>query len=166
MPSRNMGALPAASRACYKCNMRRWTRNRNRNRKPAGDKQAQDAPAPLQPKFPDPPTHETAEERQPEFEAQPDEAELQDSQPDSEAPAQDAAPQQRRDRSRRRGRRGRGGRAPVPAQAPVLPGPGGPTGEGAEAETPRKEAQAAKIVDGSKQSKGAVVLSIGLPGSG
>jgi predicted kinase len=144
--------------------MRRWTRNRNRNRKPAGEKQAQESPAPLQPKFPDPPS---AEERQPEFEAQPDEAELQDSQPEGEAPAQDAAaPQQRRDRSRRRGRRGRGGRSQAPSQAPVLPGPGGPTGEAAEADSPKKEAQTAKAADGSKQSKGAVVLSIGLPGSG
>jgi predicted kinase len=147
--------------------MRRWTRNRNRYRKPQGEKQAQENPAPLQPKFPDPPSAEASAERQPEFEAQPDESEVQDSQPDVEAPAQEGAAQQpRRDRSRRRGRRGRGSRSQVHTGAPMLPGPGGPTGEAAEAEAPKKQAQPAARAADSKQSRGAVVLSIGLPGSG
>lgn len=125
----------------------------------------------MQPKFPDRPSGEAsgaAEPLQPEFEAQPDEAELQDSQVEAEAPAAEATPQQlRRDRSRRRGRRGRGGRQQGPTQAPALPGPGGPTGEAAEAEAPKKQAQpAAQATEATKQPKGAVVLSIGLPGSG
>src|SRR5215472_16642422 len=123
--------------ACYKCSMRRWTRDRNRRRKPPAEKTPQDNPAPLQPKFPEPPSYGTSEQQQPEFEAQPDEAELQENQPAAESPAgQPQKQQQRRDRNRRRGRRGRGGRQQAAAQAPLLPGPGGPTGEAAEAEAP------------------------------
>lgn len=148
--------------------MRRWSRNRNRWRKPQGEKQPQEAPAPLQPRFPEPPAAEEPDDRQPDFEAQPDEAELQESQPAAEQPAKESTGQQsRRDRTRRRGRRGRGSRPPVSGQPPILPGPGGPTGEAAEAEAPRKQAQpASKAAETSKQPKGAVVLSIGLPGSG
>ncbi len=151
--------------------MRRWTRDRNRWRKKPADKQTQESPAPLQPKFPDRPSAdatEQPEQPQPEFEAQPDEGELQDSQAAVDAPVGEGGSQQfRRDRSRRRGRRGRGGRAQGATQAPVLPGPGGPTGEGAEAETPKKQAQpVAPASETTKQPKGAVVLSIGLPGSG
>jgi predicted kinase len=153
--------------------MRRWTRDRNRRRKPQGEKAAekpaQDNPAPLQPKFPDPASSEASSEQQPDFEAQPEEAELQESQPAGEnsAAGDEASQQQRRDRNRRRGRRGRGSRPPAQTQAPSLPAPGGPTGEGAEAEAP-SEALDAALPPGkpSKQPKGAVVLSIGLPGSG
>jgi predicted kinase len=150
--------------------MRRWTRDRNRRRKQQGDKKAekqgpQDGPAPLQPRFPDP-MDETSVTPQAEFEAQPDEGEFQE--PPPTGVADEAAQPGRRDRTRRRGRRGRGNR-PQPAQAPSLPSPGGPTGEAAEAEAPVDIAEpvgqpaAAKP---SKQPKGAVVLSIGLPGSG
>ena len=73
----------------------------------------------------------------------------------------------RRDRNRRRGRRGRGTRPPGAAQPPTLPGPGGPTGEAGEAEAPTEAAEpVAQPVAAAKQPKGAVVLSIGLPGSG
>jgi predicted kinase len=160
--------LPAATWACYKSNMRRWTRDRNRWRKKQAEKQPQEGPAPLQPIFPDRAAGESAEQAeppQPQFEAQPDESELQESQPDAAA----TAPQQlRRDRGRRRGRRGRGSRPQGTAQPPMLPGPGGPTGEAAEAEAPtKKQAQpAAQGAESAKQPKGAVVLSIGLPGSG
>ncbi len=147
--------------------MRRWNRDRNRWRKPPGEKQGHEAPAPLQPKFPEAPSGEALEQRQPEFEAQPDEAELQQSQSEPEASGKEGVQQQsRRDRSRRRGRRGRGSRPQGAAQAPALPRPGGPTGEAAEAEAPRKAAQPAAQAESSKQPKGAVVLSIGLPGSG
>jgi predicted kinase len=156
--------------------MRRWTRDRNRWRKKQADKQPQGGPAPLQPIFPDRPSGEAVDQPeppQPQFEAQPDESELQELPPEAEA----AATQQLRpvtgtqgtpSRSRRRGRRGRGSRPQPAAQAPVLPGPGGPTGEAAEAETPkRKQPQpAAPVAESAKQPKGAVVLSIGLPGSG
>lgn len=154
--------------------MRRWTRDRNRRRKQQGEKPGdkpgqQEGPAPLQPRFPDPLTAESAQEPQPVFEAQPDESELQESQPMDEAGAgEGSAQQQRRDRNRRRGRRGRGNR-PQGQQAPSLPSPGGPTGEAGEAEAPadvtEPTAQPAATAR-SKQPKGAVVLSIGLPGSG
>ena len=78
----------------------------------------------------------------------------------------------RAQRSRRRGRRGRGNRPTSPGQAPTLPSPGGPTGEGAEAEAPSEAnepavtAPAAAQSSAGSKSKGAVVLSIGLPGSG
>jgi len=48
----------------------------------------------------------------------------------------------------------------------MLPSPGGPTGEAAEAEAPRKQAVPQAASEAAKQPKGAVVLSIGLPGSG
>ncbi len=154
--------------------MRRWTRDRNKRRKPQGEKQddkpgQQEGPAPLQPRFPDPVSAESTQGPQPVFEAQPDESELQEVQPMAEAGGSEAVPQQqRRDRNRRRGRRGRGNR-PQEAQAPSLPSPGGPTGEGGEAEAPVDVAEPAAqpAASGrSKQPKGAVVLSIGLPGSG
>ncbi len=150
--------------------MRRWTRDRNRRRKPQGEKQqGQDNPAPLQPKFPDPSSAEPADNQQPEFEAQPDEPESQE-QPAAEVAGGEESPQQmRRDRNRRRGRRGRGNRppTPTPGQAPALPRPGGPTGEAAEAEAPNEALDpAAQQAKPSKHPKGAVVLSIGLPGSG
>lgn len=80
----------------------------------------------------------------------------------------------RRDRSRRRGRRGRGNRPQTAAQPPAIPGPGGLTGEAAEAEVPAEAAEPVPahaeaqppVPREGKKSKGAVVLSIGLPGSG
>lgn len=147
-------------------------RDRGKRRKPPGEKQGQDNPAPLQPKFPDPVSDEGGvESRQPDFEAQPDEADLQESQPTAQAGGGEEPPQeQRRDRSRRRGRRGRGSRPQTPSQPPALPRPGGPTGEAAEAEAPSEAAepagQPAQPVQSSRKPKGAVVLSIGLPGSG
>ena len=153
--------------------MRRWTRDRNRRRKQQGEKPGEkpshDAPAPLQPRFPEPAGIEPAEGRQPEFEAQsPDEPDGQEISATAEGGGEE--PQQlRRDRNRRRGRRGRGGRT-QPAQAPSIPGPGGPTGEAAEAEAPVDVAEPATQQPASqgrnRQPKGAVVLSIGLPGSG
>jgi predicted kinase len=150
--------------------MRRWTRDRSRRRKPQQtEKPAQENPAPLQPKFPEPAGYGSGEDRQPEFEAQPDEAELNESQPAENHTGQTQPQQLRRDRGRRRGRRGRGNRQPG-AQPPTLPGPGGPTGEAAEAEVPAEStepiAQPAQPAKAAKQPKGAVVLSIGLPGSG
>jgi len=160
------GALLAVTRACYKSNMRRWSRDRNRWRKKQAEKPPQEAPAPLQPIFPEPPSSGAAEEPQPEFEAQPEETELTDSQPGAEAPQQAGTQQLRRDRSRRRGRRGRGSRPQPATSASALPAPGGPTGEAAEAEAPKKQPQPLAAPETAKQPKGAVVLSIGLPGSG
>ncbi len=148
--------------------MRRWSRDRGKRRKPPTEKPGADSPAPLQPKFPEPAGSEATTNQQPEFESQPDEAELQESQPAAEADG-NVGPQQqmRRDRNRRRGRRGRGNRPPGASQPPTLPGPGGPTGEAGEAESPTEAVEpVAQPVAPAKQPKGAVVLSIGLPGSG
>ena len=157
--------------------MRRWMRDRGKRRKPQDDKPGQATPAPLQPKFPDPMDEDAPSGNQADFEAQPEVP----SEPQPVAQDADSAPQPgggdaalRRDRSRRRGRRGRGGR-PQPGQAPVLPRPGGPTGEAAEAgetlhanELPAAmpNANRPQAPHESRKTKGAVVLSIGLPGSG
>ena len=146
-------------------------RDRNKRRKPQAENQGQDNPAPLQPKFPEPDRGEgPVESEAPEFEAQPEDNEGSEPQPGNEAaPAE--GQQGRRDRNRRRGRRGRGSRQQEqpakPAQPPALPRPGGPTGEAAEAEAPGESVEpAAQPPSSSKKPKGAVVLSIGLPGSG
>ncbi len=158
-------------------------RDRGKRRKQQPDKPGQEAPAPLQPKFPDPSGEEAVSdsEQQPEFEAQPEaEPESHEAQPAAQTGGGggDETPQQqqlRRDRNRRRGRRGRGSRSQTPAPAPAMPVPGGPTGEASEAEgseasdTPESLAAAPprpQAPHESKKSKGAVVLSIGLPGSG
>jgi len=161
--------------ACYKCNMRRWMRDRGKRRKQPARKPEQETPPPLQPKFPEPGAGEVdMDERQPDFQTQP-ESELESSQPEPVAQGGDGeepSPQlPRRDRNRRRGRRGRGGRPQTALQAPTLPGPGGPTGEAAEAEDAPQTAEYAAAASQSqpsqaRKSKGAVVLSIGLPGSG
>ncbi len=151
-------------------------RDRSKRRKQPADKQGQENLAPLQPKFPDP-TLDELESEQPTFAAEPQEQETQpesnESRPAAETGngSEEAAQQpSRRDRSRRRGRRGRGNRPQTPAAAPVLPRPGGPTGEAAEAVEAGdaiERAEPARIAaQPSKKPKGAVVLSIGLPGSG
>jgi predicted kinase len=157
-------------------------RDRGKRRKSQQDKPGQENPAPLQPKFPDPTAAEIGGDRQPDFVMQPEaQAEPQtignEVQPIASAgEGGEPQPQLRRDRSRRRGRRGRGGRTQSPAQAPALPGPGGPTGEAGEAEEePTEIGETAAVASPvprppapheTKKSKGAVVLSIGLPGSG
>ncbi len=170
-----MAALPPAARACYKCNMRRWMRDRAKRRKQQPEKQGQEQPAPLQPKFPDPIPDDIGN-RIEEFPTVEGNSDYQDIQPAAqtggggEEPPQ--GPRRDRDRNRRRGRRGRGGRPQTPAQAPTLPGPGGPTGEGAEADAASEVSEPAAgrtrppAPHEAQKSKGAVVLSIGLPGSG
>ncbi len=115
-------------------------------------------------------TAESPQSPQTEFEAQPDESELQESQPAGGGRRQRKArqPQARRDRNRRRGRRGRGGppsrlkhrRCPLPvvppAKEPKLKLPS----------TLPNQRRSRQPAARSKQPKGAVVLSIGLPGSG
>ena len=167
------GELLRTRQACYKCNMRRWMRDRGKRRKQQAEKPGQDNPAPLQPKFPEPTLGEV--------EARPQEPEMQPESNESRPAAgigaggEEAAQQPfRGDRSRRRGRRGRGNRPQGPAQAPALPRPGGPTGEAAEAAEAGEAIEAAEPVgtpaahaeQPSRKPKGAVVLSIGLPGSG
>ena len=152
-------------------------RDRSKRRKQQPEKQGQDQqPAPLQPRFPDPIPDDIGnrvEGYEPPPPSMPDDEE----QP---VPAQtgggDEPPSRPpRDRNRRRGRRGRGGRpqTPAPTTGPALslPAPGGPTGEGSEADASPEvndpvAASRPPAPHESKKSKGAVVLSIGLPGSG
>jgi len=172
--------------ACYKCNMRRWMRDRNKRRKQQPSEQSapstQEKAEPLQPRFPDrDDMNELPQEATPKPSAEVEGASGGMDEPfatetaggDGEGPPQHEQEQPpRSQRSRRRGRRGRGTRPAPAAQTPVLPSPGGPTGEAAEvgspaeAMEPRAAAAAADSVPVPKGSQGAVVLSIGLPGSG
>lgn len=173
--------------------MRDRSKRRNQKKNTEQPEQQTQAPAPLQPTFldretnwpergegaaPKEPRAESSSEAQPEpvYEAQPEKDPF-----EAESTGQ---PQARRERSRRRGRGGRGRNrtdqqqkaAQANAGAPALPiRPGLATGEaaeidspeGADAETPEGEAEAPqrKVAQG-KAPKGAVVLAIGLPGSG
>ncbi len=165
--------------------MRKWMRDRMKRRKKpgAGSQDAQNGqeqkPAPLQPTFLDrddsaltgaaPTSHP-----QPEYEAQPEADPVEAEQDGEEVQAgQPAATGERNRRGgRRRGRRGRGSRGrQQTAQPPVLPiAPGLATGEAAEAEldgnVPDSPTAPSKAPQKGKKTKGAVVLAIGLPGSG
>jgi predicted kinase len=156
-------------------------RDRGKRRKSQDDKPGQEKQAPLQPKFPDPMAAEADGDRQPDFavqsETQP-EPQVTSNEPQAAGPpggGGEPSQQLRRDRNRRRGRRGRGGRSQTTVQASALPGPGGPTGEAGEAEEPVETSEPAAVAPAAprppaphetRKSKGAVVLSIGLPGSG
>jgi predicted kinase len=147
-------------------------RDRGKRRKQQPSEQPpQEKPEPLQPRFPDRDNisemnDEPAREAQPAEEPGGVEEPISPDTSGGEGPPQ----QTRAQRSRRRGRRGRGSRPQAQAQAPTLPAPGGPTGEAAEAEVPSEvsepAAAAAPTAKSATKSKGAVVLSIGLPGSG
>ena len=155
-------------------------RDRGKRRKQQPAKQGQEAPAPLQPIFPEPEPEGGPSEGEPaevqgqaqDFDIVP---ELNEPPTESEPGGEESGQQQqlRRERSRRRGRRGRGGRPQTPAQAPAMPRPGGPTGEAAEAaetgesaESSAAHAKPQPATQTPRKPKGAVVLSIGLPGSG
>ncbi|HZD31206.1 MAG TPA: AAA family ATPase [Candidatus Angelobacter sp.] len=157
-------------------------RDRSKRRKEQTEKQGQDQPAPLQPRFPEPIPDDIGNRIEgyepppdagnPSAEERPAVAQTGGGEEPPQGPARDRD----RDRNRRRGRRGRGGRpqpaAPVPSQALTLPRPGGPTGEAAEADSAPEVNE--PVATGARppaphekqKSKGAVVLSIGLPGSG
>jgi predicted kinase len=156
-------------------------RDRAKRRKQQTERQGQDQPAPLQPRFPEPIPDDIGNRKEIydySAAASSDEpnSEPEERQPPAVTGGGEEPPQGfRRDRNRRRGRRGRGGRpqqSAPPTQAPSLPTPGGPTGEAAEADTaPDVTERAAPTVrppapHEARKSKGAVVLSIGLPGSG
>ena len=156
-------------------------RDRGKRRKQQPEKQGQDQPAPLQPKFPEPLPDDIGNRSEPaEFEAPSAagaQSDVQESQPAAQTGGGEAPPQGfRRDRNRRRGRRGRGARPQTPAQTavhvPSLPTPGGPTGEAAEADStaepsePMAAGARPPAPHEARKSKGAVVLAIGLPGSG
>jgi len=148
-------------------------RDRGKRRKQQPNEASpQEKPEPLQPRFPDPnATSDTNDEPVPDAQVS-DEGGGMDNPFAAETGGGEEPPQTRAQRSRRRGRRGRGNRPATPAQAPALPTPGGPTGEGAEAEAHGEVNEPAVVAPAPAQSaaagksKGAVVLSIGLPGSG
>jgi predicted kinase len=151
-------------------------RDRSKRRKQQTDSQGQNQPAPLQPKFPEPVIEDNIGNRadEPEYEAPAavTDSASHESQPVTHTGGGEEPPQgPRRDRNRRRGRRGRGGRPQTAAQAPAMPTPGGPTGEASEADTAPELTEAAAAArppapHEAKKTKGAVVLAIGLPGSG
>ncbi len=173
--------------------MRNRVKRRNqKNKNPQQSDEPQQGPAPLQPTFLDRATSwaEPGDERadapaesssqsapQPVYEAQPEKDPF-----DGEAENASGDRAGRRDRSRRRSRGGRGRNrtdqqqkaAQSSATLPGLPiSPGHATGEAAEidepgAETPEMEDAAAEPRKAAppKGKKGAVVLAIGLPGSG
>ena len=178
--------------------MRKWMRDRNKRRTRKGTpEQGGDQPPPLQPSLDrggpaDFPPDDIG--NRVEAPAASEDGPYQHV-PKTEAPKSDVPRAEDRsgaDRSRRRGRRGRGrqrgGAVPGGQAKPVLPLPGGPTGEGAEEadyplepalnepssgaadEEPEAAEPAAagqgKPVARVRQPKGAVVLAIGLPGSG
>ncbi len=160
--------------------MRKWMRDRNKRRNKGAKAPASGEPtqAPLQPTFLDrddsiaPP--EKASKLKPEYEAQPDTEPAEETSPAATEPnSQNSNQRSRRDRSRRRGRRGRGGRPRQDQQSAVLPiAPGLATGEAAEAELDGAEPETPVVQPVASQkpkkgkSKGAIVLAIGLPGSG
>ncbi len=192
----NETELARNRRTWYKSLMRRWMRDRvkRRNQKSKNPQQSEEqaqGPAPLQPTFLDRESSwsEPAEERpgapaeiapEPVYEAQP-EADPFDGEAENSAAGRPAG---RRERSRRRGRGGRGRNrtdqqeraAQAGASAPALPiVPGQATGEAAEIDEPETLPDAPEIdaADAVPQkaapprgTKGAVVLAIGLPGSG
>ncbi len=171
----------------------RVKRRNQKNKNPQQSDEAQQGPAPLQPTFldratswgepseghADAPAGSTAESApQPVYEAQPEKDPFDG---DAESTSGDRFPGRR---SRRRGRSGRGRNrtdqqqkaAQSSAATPGLPiAPGQATGEAAEIEDPEAAAEApeANAADAEprkpaahKGKKGAVVLAIGLPGSG
>jgi predicted kinase len=146
--------------------MRKWMSERLKRRKQGGEGQAKEQqknkPAPLQPDFY---SESPAERDAPVIEFQSEtapEAETRAPEPAAEpaAPSAEAQPKQRPSR-RRRGRGGRGRRGPGAAQ-PRTGSEQQPISEPtAPVETPAAPAPAKAAA-----SKGAVVLAIGLPGSG
>jgi predicted kinase len=164
----------------------RVKRRNQKNKNPQQSGEAPQGPAPLQPTFLDRESwSEGGEARadappvgppQPVYEAQPEKDPF-----DAEAAGSASG---RRERSRRRGRGGRGRNrtdqqqkaAQGAAGVPGLPiAPGQATGEAAEIDEPEAAAEAPELEGADaaprkaappKGNKGAVVLAIGLPGSG
>jgi predicted kinase len=179
---------PVAARTWYKPSMRKWMRDRNkrRTRKNAPEQPGGDQPPPLQPSL----------DRGEPTDLPPDDIGNRVETPVAAAEGPYQKQNSTEDRgvsdrnSRRRGRRGRGRRGsaiPGAPNKPTLPGPGSLTGEGAEAadisgefltpesdagadaaDSPEAAADAAPVQAPSRTRapKGAVVLAIGLPGSG
>jgi predicted kinase len=176
--------------------MKRRTKSGKPEEGTGTDQEQKTGPAPLQPTFldrdseyhaddskaekPEPKQKRSeAEDRQPEYEAQPeaDPQDHEDAEP-QETPAGAAGAKSRPERGKSNRRRGRGGRGrnrnrgdKPPTPAPVVFQPGFATGEASEVDVPPEgavEPEAAPKPQPKKgrAPKGAVVLAIGLPGSG
>jgi len=167
--------LPNLVRVCSNRSMRKWQRDRMRRRKtkPAGQSQpGQQQPEPLQPAYPDMDRSLQMSNREPEAEAQPE------TQPEFAAEASPAQPGEARrpmrGGQRRRSRGGRGRRrtpgtvrpqqpaaaeAQEPASSEIAP-------ELPAAAAPLEHRQTQPAHRAPRPPKGAVVLAIGLPGSG
>ena len=167
-------------------NMRKWQSDRMRRRKPkpAGPPQASQQPEPLQPAYPDmdrplhmsdhEPAPEPAPAPEPEAAPEPPPEPPQETPTESISAEAGESPRPGRSGQRRRSRGGRGRRRSGAPPKPVVPAPpetqepaatkvaGEPPAPPAPLERrPPQPAQRAP-----RQPKGAVVLAIGLPGSG
>jgi predicted kinase len=152
--------------------MRKWMRERLKRRKKSdATPPAEPAQAPLQPAYFD---ANEAPAPEPTHEAEPEVAAAAEPEPSAEAAQatvnREGAAETAATRRRRRGRggRGRGGRSSrstaQPAATPVAP----PAAETAEAPAPQQAAPAPVEIPVAppRPPKGAVILAIGLPGSG
>ena len=162
--------MPAPLSLCYKPNMRKWMSERFKRRKKAPEKSSAEATAaPLQPKYYDsepPPAGESEAQPEPEMQAAPEaprEAPEASSRPASPPPRPQSSGDSdalRRGKRRRRGRGGRGRtRGSAPSGVPVVPD--------AAAAPPSDSGPVIPAAPSLARSpKGAVILAIGLPGSG
>lgn len=173
--------LPLPLSLCYKRYMRKWMRERlKRRKKPTETKPGEPAQAPLQPAYFDaqevpsagPSTVEAEETAAPEAEeaeplktAEPQEAaEIPAVAATREDSSAGTAPPRRRRRSR--GGRGRGGARSGSTVVPPAPEIAETPQPAVPAETPQAAAPESIPAAPPRPPKGAVILAIGLPGSG
>ena len=173
--------MPNVGRVCSNRSMRKWQRDRMRRRKakPEGPSQpAQPQPEPLQPAYPDMDRPLQMAKREPEAAPEPQFEPAPESQP---APAPESFPAEAgesrrpaRGGQRRRSRGGRGRRrTAAPAQPPLPvqpeaqePAPSEVAPELPAAAVPLERRPPQPAHRPPRPPKGAVVLAIGLPGSG
>ncbi len=156
--------------SCYKPYMRKWMRERLQRRKKSQETSSSEpAQAPLQPAYFEaenaPAPDADRQEPEPELDSAVPEPEPAAEAPVGQSRAQEGSsgkPAARPRRRRSRGGRGRGGSKPAPTQAPPV--------ETAEPVTPKADAEPVAMQPvpavPPRPPKGAVVLAIGLPGSG
>ena len=152
-------ARERAGEVCYKPDMRKWMRDRFKRGKKSKEENPENKPAPLRPAYFDAegPPAPAPEESAPPAEVQPA---AQESPAQEQGEGSSPAPIRRR---RRRGRGGRGrGRSQSAAPEPADLGPSEP----AEPEPSGVEPVEAPAPVSARPPKGAVILAIGLPGSG
>jgi predicted kinase len=158
---------------CYKPSMRKWMRERMRRRKKPSSTEPKEAPAPLQPAY----FEDQAARQEQEPTVEPSEPELAEvaARPQTEETTEAGAAKTAPRRRRRRGGRGRGRRgeqSAAPAQVSEIPAEAGAVAAEEAAGPPAASKAAPPPVPQEPQPvvkrapKGAVVLAIGLPGSG